>query len=327
MLRRFALLGALIVSLAAGQVAGQALPLPPHRFFGAATVNGQPAAAGTVITSFIGSAECGSFTVAVAGRYVVDVLGSAQQMGCGRGGETIQFRIGNQTATQMPTFRTGGFEMLDLTFGGSAAQPFNAAFLNLDDPRPCIPVAPQTSCDATRTALWNGDQAAWQARFAAQGLPAPTPDDVFVQTLGLRIESDDPATVGSLARQLGWAHVRLFGVKYGGAGQFVEVRNLGGAAQDLSGWSVRIGNSPVAWNFNSGFSIQPAQTCRLYVSGSGDNACPTMSGPAAGAMLPATQGAVQLWVNFLDWKVGEIFYTSDPSMQPPPPNPVGTTLP
>src|SRR5687767_13401867 len=107
--------GALVVLFAAG--IAQAQSTPPHRFFGTITLDGQSAPTGTIVAAFVGMTECGTFTVVAPGRYQIDVLPFSLKMGCARGGEAVSLRVGDRIAMQMPTFRTGGFEELNLTFG------------------------------------------------------------------------------------------------------------------------------------------------------------------------------------------------------------------
>src|SRR5687768_607077 len=108
MRRTFVAAALLVAVAAAGTAAAQSFP--PHRFFGSATVNGQPAPAGTVVRALIGTTECGTFTMVTAGQYQVDVLGVAMNPNCGRSGQsTVSFRIGEATATPTATYRDGGY--------------------------------------------------------------------------------------------------------------------------------------------------------------------------------------------------------------------------
>jgi hypothetical protein len=147
MLRTLAAAAALLVAVTAvGTAAAQSFP--PHRFFGSATLNGQPAPAGTVVRALIGSTECGSFTMVSAGQYQLDVLGVTLNPNCGRSGQsTVSFRIGDAAATQSAPYRDGGYERLDLTAGGGA-QPSPAA---TPSPTPQPTAAPTATPAATAT--------------------------------------------------------------------------------------------------------------------------------------------------------------------------------
>ena len=123
MTRRIALVAALLVGVFAANMAA-AQSFPPHRFFGSLTINGQPAATGTVLRAFIGETECATSTVSTAGSYVIDVPGVTINPNCGRSGQsTVTFRVDGQAASQTPGYRDGGFQQLDLTIGGGGANP------------------------------------------------------------------------------------------------------------------------------------------------------------------------------------------------------------
>jgi hypothetical protein len=66
---------------------------PPARFAGTVTVNGVPAAAGTVVEARVGSAVCGTTTVFLqnnAANYVVDVpAADSANPGCGTEASTV----------------------------------------------------------------------------------------------------------------------------------------------------------------------------------------------------------------------------------------------
>jgi hypothetical protein len=91
-----------------------AQPLPPNRFFGRATLDGQPAA-GAAIAALIGGTTCGSTTADGAGNYRLDVLSSGERPGCGTDGATVSFTVAGVRASQTGTWRQGEFTPLDLT--------------------------------------------------------------------------------------------------------------------------------------------------------------------------------------------------------------------
>lgn len=324
MIRRWSLAGA---ALAALLVAGitQAQSTPPHRFFGTLTIDGQPAATGTTLTVFIGTTQCGTFTVISPGRYQIDVLPASLQMGCARGGEPVIFRIGDRTAMQMPTFRTGGFEELNLTFGPPVAAGFNAAVLNLDDPRPCIPPQGQTMCDATRLALWNGEAAAWAARGVTD------PDARFNETVVFRVQAQDPAVIAIIARFLQAPYLQVTFIKFRGSqpgqvDEYVEVTNLGGGAQDMTGWILRSPETGKVYNFPAGFVMQGGQRCRVYTGAPQPDSCGGTSFNSTD-VWPDTMGQVILFYEALQLPGASPLYSASPANQPPPPNLVGVNLP
>jgi hypothetical protein len=100
-------------------------PSPPNRFFGSVTLDGAPAAAGTVIAAQIGGVECGSTTV-VTGEtfaYILDAVSDGEIAGCGSAGATVNFLVGGNTADQTASWTSGNFSQLDLTASSSAPPP------------------------------------------------------------------------------------------------------------------------------------------------------------------------------------------------------------
>jgi hypothetical protein len=119
-----AVAGVLLIGLSgtfgAGIAEAQSPPTPPARFAGSVTVDGQPVAAGTVITAQIGSASCGStstFTEAGQARYVLDVpaLEPNAAANCGTDGATVTFFIGALRANETGSWRNFDLNQLDLT--------------------------------------------------------------------------------------------------------------------------------------------------------------------------------------------------------------------
>ena len=337
---------------------------PPTRFFGTLTIDGAPAPAGTRVIAEMEGKDCSHYPPVSlsqpAGRYLVDALGGLP--GCGGEDTIVFFKVGPRYAAQTGIYNSGIFVELHLTVSGAGerpvvavqtpvptpsptpeptptptptpmptptptptptATPFAIAVVDLNSP--CIPAPGLLVCDQTRQRLWNGDQAAWTARFRSEGRPDPSPDEVFVQTLGFRIEAGDPATIGAVAQSLGWPHIRIVGVRFRGRtanelDEWVELRNLGGAPQDMSGWSVRVEGTPFRWTFEPGFVLQPGQSCRFYTGNPDPDACPGSINIATSGVLRNDAGGVSLWVDFLELKADEVRYIADPSFQPPPPH-------
>jgi hypothetical protein len=306
-----------LAALAITFTAVEAQRLPPHRFFGRVTLNGGSPPVGTMVEAFIGSARCGSGQTSSGGAYVVDVDHLSSTPGCGTAGAMISFRVSGITATPTATFRDGGFEMLDLTASG-AAGGFTAAALNLADPRPCIPEAGQRTCDATRNSLWNGEEAAWRARGVTD------PDARFNETVVFRIRASDPAVISIIARFLSAPYlqvtrVRFVGTSTGQADEYVEVSNLGGGDQDMSGWTVRSPARNLRTSFPQGFVMTPGRTCRIYTGAPQADACERMSFNSTD-VWPDTESNVVLYYDALDLPGADTRYSADPNNQPPPPN-------
>lgn len=124
-LTRAALAALTLVGLVTGVARAQT---PPMRTFGTATVEGQPAPAGTVVQVLVGEQMCGEGTVRRVNDdlplgYVVDVISASTQPGCAGEGERVSFRVGGRPATETTEFETGAFRRLDLTVTGQVQTP------------------------------------------------------------------------------------------------------------------------------------------------------------------------------------------------------------
>ena len=206
------------------------------------------------------------------------------------------------------------------------------ATLNLVDPRPCIPEPGQRRCSPTRAALWEGDPAAWAARGvtdAAARLGA---------IITLRVAAGDPATIANVARVLGTPYLQITRLRYidrplqyalgcapadarpecAGA-EFVEITNLGGGAQDLTGWRVRSPLRELSVPLPDGLVLEPGQSCRVYTGVVKANSC-------GGAAFPMTDvwpdggGRAVLADEALVLTAADSLYSADPNEQPSPPH-------
>jgi|GEM_PF-1084923 len=209
----------------------------------------------------------------------------------------------------------------------SAPPLFTSAMLDLT--QPCIPLAGQPVCDSARQRLWNGEVTAWTERLSNEGLPSG-PDEIFVAVLGFRITAGDPAGIAAVAQALSWPHLRITAVRFRGTppdelDEWVELTNLGGAPQEMTGWSVRMENSDARWQFQDGFVLGAGLSCRFYSGAPRADACPGSSNIAQRGVLPNDAGVLQLWVDFLELKANEVRYNANPMQQPPPPNLKGSS--
>jgi hypothetical protein len=304
-------------ALSSGPGAGaQAPPRPPHRFFGTATLNGAPAPVGTTVEALMGGAVCGTGQTNSAGQYVLDVNQPGAPAACGRVGDPITFRVGGVTARETAVFREGGYEQLNLTASGAAG--FTVAALNLSDPRPCIPEPGQRTCSAFRAALWNGEAAAWAE------LGVTDPDARFNETVVFRVRAGDPAVISIIARFLGGPYLQVTRVKFVGSepgqvDEYVEVANLGGGPQEMTGWSVSSPQRNKKIFFPNGYVMQPGQSCRIYTGAPRENSCGTASFNDTD-VWPDSGGRVVLYYDALDLLGADTQYSADPNNQPPPPN-------
>ena len=99
--------------------------LPPTRVFGAVTVDGSPAAIGTVVKAYVGEILCGTNTVTKEGEYFVDVSHITSKDSCGEDDVVVRFTVNDVAVEQTVKFAIGTFVRLDLA--ASAAPPPAAA--------------------------------------------------------------------------------------------------------------------------------------------------------------------------------------------------------
>lgn len=202
---------------------------------------------------------------------------------------------------------------------------FRAAFLDLNDPRPCIPETGQRACGAERESLWNGDAAAW----ARTGVSDP--DARFNQTVVLRVRAGDPAAISAIARILGTPYLKVTQLQFAGDTEFAEITNLGGGRQELTGWTLRSPVRGAVYRLPVGVTLNPGQRCRLYTG-------PPLTNPGgecraftrtdgidalsrnAADVWPDEGGEVVLFYDALALPGDATRYSADSLTQPPPPN-------
>lgn len=215
-----------------------------------------------------------------------------------------------------------------VTFTTTAANAGEAA-LDLADPRPCIPRPGRRACDANRTALWNGEAGPWAARGVTD------PDARFNETVVFRVRAGDPVAISNIARILGTPYLKITRVRFL-QDEFVEVTNLGGGPQDLTGWTVRSPGRDAVYRLPAGVVLRAGQTCTLYTHNGPPLINPgglcraytnrswveTPGGPERNALdvWPDDTGEVVLFYDALDLPGDDTFYSADPANQPPPPN-------
>jgi hypothetical protein len=93
-----------------------AQPVPPHIITGNATLNGQPAPDGTLVTAWIDGVAVPGASVAVkgppAGKFTLQVI---QPDGGAYAGKSIKFKVGGSDATQAQNWAQGDATILNLT--------------------------------------------------------------------------------------------------------------------------------------------------------------------------------------------------------------------
>lgn len=92
--------GSGLVNLSIGAPGQPAAPQVPqaaatgaNRYSGAVMIEDRPAPAGTKVQAYVGDTPCGSQSIAVAGRYSLDVAPAGDTAGCGQNGATVQFAV------------------------------------------------------------------------------------------------------------------------------------------------------------------------------------------------------------------------------------------
>jgi len=115
----------LLFSLVAGAAADEGVPTLPHEFWGAVTIDGSAAPAGTTIVAVIGGESCGFLTTTSSGAYGGTRYAGTNLVVSGtedQAGETITFLVDGREAGQTAAFTPDSTTTLDLSVG-SAVTP------------------------------------------------------------------------------------------------------------------------------------------------------------------------------------------------------------
>lgn len=317
MRRAFWLVLVLAGTVAAGRSDALAQRSPPHRFFGAVTVAGVQPAAGTTVEAYIDNRLCGGpAQTSSTGQYVIDVEAANARPGCGTADNVITFRVAGVAASQTARFLSGGFDRLDLST--ATGGPYTTIGLNLEDPRPCVPEPGTRRCDPEREALWNGDADAWAARGVTD------PSERFTQIIILRVRAGDQAVIRNIARILGGPYLQITRLRFVGAepgqtDEYVEITNLGGGEQDMTGWTMRSPGRDAIYNFPDGFVMAAGQVCRIYTGSPRADSCGGTSWNRTD-VWPDAEGEAVLYYDRYDLLGARTLYSADRANQPPYPN-------
>jgi len=116
----FVLLG-MSGAFSATTVSAESPPNPPARFVGTVMVDGQNAAAGTLIEARIGNSTCGATTTFAQGtemRYTLDVpaLDPGANPNCGVEGASVSFYIGGKKAAETGSWKNYDLNTVNLTY-------------------------------------------------------------------------------------------------------------------------------------------------------------------------------------------------------------------
>jgi hypothetical protein len=170
------------------------------------------------------------------------------------------------------------------------------------------------------------------AAWAARGVTDPNAR--FNETVVLRVRAGDPAAISNIAKALGRPYVKVTRLAFGAGREVVEVTNLGGAAQDLTGWTVRSPALDVTVALPDEI-IAPGESCYVLTGRPGATAgfeCRVFTGtpenppvaPPSG-IWPDDGGTVVLFADPIAIMADETRYSADVDSQPPPPNLQGVT--
>jgi len=145
----------LALILASAPLSVFAAPTLPHSFYGTVKIGGADAPVDTVITAKVGTTAYGTYTTTVAGTYgnppsdYLVVQGPAS-------GDTIDFFVGSQQATETATFQPGGLTQLNLTIASPLTVTINQA-AGQADPTSASPINFTVVFNATVTDFATGD--------------------------------------------------------------------------------------------------------------------------------------------------------------------------
>jgi len=148
--------------------------------------------------------------------------------------------------------------------------PSQAATQPGQPPVPAPPLEPPSLAMADGFVLAQPDDFT-AASAAAAGVP-------LVRLLAIWLRGADSAGSGS------------------GAYQYVQIANLGGATQDLTGWALQGDSGSVAglvYYFPDGFTLAPGNGCRIYVGHPAEATC--TAGSFALYQFWTDHGAASLW--------------------------------
>jgi len=157
------------------------------------------------------------------------------------------------------------------------------------------------------------------------------PEARFTATVLLRVQTADPAAISAIARILSWPYLKVTRIRFL-ADEFVEVTNLGGGEQDLTGWQLRAGAQGRSFSLPTGVVLGPGERCTLYngpalnpgvhsgIFGGTCEATTATTRYQAQGWWPNAGGTVELYDSALALVADATVYDADPNRQPPPPN-------
>lgn len=165
-----------------------AQPQIPATFFGSASLDGTPPAAGSEVRGYVDGLDCtqpgalGTIVDGGVGAYVIEVMHESQKPGCGKPGKSVTFTVAGRAAGQRAAWQAGP-NRLDLNAGSGAPVP--------------LPTPAATATPAVAANLTPGATATTASIGAVTPLPRPSvlpTDDV---TLPL---TPRPPGFGSVSR-------------------------------------------------------------------------------------------------------------------------------
>ena len=183
---------------------------------------------------------------------------------------------------------------------GAAAQPAPPRTATPAPPPPPPPPAAPAAPPAPAAAAPAAGVLPGQPSVPAPPLEPPSValDDGFVLA-----DPDDATAAEAIAAGVPLVRVLaiwLRGTDSSGAGagsyQYVEIANLGGASQDMSGWALQASSgtmSGLTFYFPDGFGLDPGDSCRIYVAHPAEATC--TNGSFALYQFWGDHGSASLW--------------------------------
>jgi hypothetical protein len=121
--------------------------------------------------------------------------------------------------------------------------------------------------------------------------------------------------------------VRFRGAAGGEADEYIEISNVGGLAQDMTGWRAHSVESGADFFFTEGTVLEPGATCRFYTGQTQADSCPGSVNVSPSGVWSDDGGTAELWYDPLALLADRARFSADPGNQPPAPNLRGVAQP
>ena len=135
-MRMVRFLAAALLAVAALQTSISVAQVPPTRFWGIVTIDGEIAPPGTEVRGFVQGRECGFTTSIEDGLYVLDVAEENTVPGCGYLDAEVTFTVNGTPAAETSFFTQGVFREVNLSITTDGAPPPPPSETPPSDPPP-----------------------------------------------------------------------------------------------------------------------------------------------------------------------------------------------